>query len=67
MEGSLNESVETARAEVRSALYDLEKLIDQAQESHNIFLGQAISLKRTIKSARSTLLDASDQIAQPPQ
>ena len=67
MEDSLNESVERARAEVRSALYDLENILDQQQEAHNIFLGQAISLKRTIKSARSTLLDASDQIAQPPQ
>jgi len=66
MEGTLNENVEKARTEVRSALYHLEKLMDQQQEAHNIFLGQAIALKRTMKSARSALLDASDQLAQPP-
>ena len=65
MENTLNENVAKARAEVRRALYDLEDIMDQAQESHNIFLGQAVALKRTIKSARSALLDASDQVAEP--
>ncbi|MCL2828808.1 MAG: hypothetical protein FWD99_08760 [Oscillospiraceae bacterium] len=64
MERTLDESVTKARAEVRSALYDLENILDQAQESHNLFLGQAITLKRTLKSARSAILDASDQCPQ---
>jgi len=65
MERTLDESVTKARAEVRSALHDLENILDQVQESHNLFLGQAISLKRTLKSARSAILDATDQLAQP--
>ena len=67
MEATLSENITKNRAEIRSALYDLEKLIDQQQEAHNIFLGQAIALKRTLKSARSVILDASDQIAHPPE
>ena len=64
-ENTLDESVDKARAENRSALYDLERIVDQVQESHHIFLGQAMSLKRTLKAARSALLDAADQLAQP--
>jgi len=65
MERTLDESIAKARAEVRSALHDLENILDQAQEAHNIFLGQAVTLKRTLKSARSAILDAVDQRARP--
>ena len=65
MENTLSESIANARAEVRSALYDLERIVDQVQESHNIFLGQSATLKRTLKSARSAILDSVDQLEQP--
>jgi len=57
---SLTEAIENARSDIRNALSDLENLLDEAQENHHLLLGKTIDLKRSLKSARSNLLDAVD-------
>ena len=56
----MEESLEEARACVRTALHEIEEIMDETQEAHNIFLAKNITLKRTLKSARSHLLALQD-------
>ena len=59
MEPTLERAVAKARAEVNSALYDLEDIMDAVQESQS----KTVALKRTLRSVRSAILDATDHLA----
>jgi len=66
MESTLNEVIAKAHAEARAALHELENIMEEAQDAHNLFLGQATTVKRALKSANHAILDAVDQIGGPP-
>ena len=60
MKDEQNELIENARSDIRSALYQIEKLMDESQEAHTILQSQDIGLSKTLKSARRNLLDFVD-------
>jgi len=60
MKDEQNELIENARSDIRSALCQIEKLMDESQEAHTILQSQAIGLSKTLKSARRNLLDFVD-------
>ncbi|MCL2563400.1 MAG: hypothetical protein FWE08_05120 [Oscillospiraceae bacterium] len=56
----LDEAIADARTEIKTALYKLETIMDEAEEAHHLAKAKHIELKRTLKLVHRNILAAVD-------